>query len=59
MGAALWVGHLTKPAQVCFCNEGWICEQLPIKDGRTISAVGPGMPCPRCDAHEPPRLPES
>ena len=22
-----WTGHLTKPAQVCFCNEGWICEQ--------------------------------
>jgi len=21
------VGHLTKPAQVGFCNEGWICEQ--------------------------------
>jgi hypothetical protein len=22
-----WTGHLTKPAQVCFCNEGGICEQ--------------------------------
>jgi hypothetical protein len=23
------VGHLTKLAQVCFCNEGWICEARP------------------------------
>jgi hypothetical protein len=22
-------GHLTKRAQVCICNEGWICEQHP------------------------------
>ena len=43
MGATLWVGHLTKPAQVCFCNEGWICEQLPIKDGRT-SGAGDALP---------------
>jgi hypothetical protein len=33
-----WTGHLTKPAQVCFCNEGWICEQHPISDGRMMSA---------------------
>ena len=28
-GRGPWVGHLTKPAQVCFRNEGWICEQHP------------------------------
>jgi hypothetical protein len=24
-----WTGHLTKPAQVCYCADGWICEKHP------------------------------
>ena len=28
-GPGPWIGHQAKPAQVCFCNEGWICERHP------------------------------
>jgi hypothetical protein len=53
-----WTGHQTKPAQVCFCNDGWICEQHPEQGWPHDDCGGPGMPCPRCNADDRPRMPE-
>ncbi len=41
----------------CFCSEGWICEQHP-EQGWPRRLRGPGMPCPRCNRDDPPRMPE-
>jgi hypothetical protein len=46
-----WTGHLTKPAQVCFCNEGWICEAHPDQPHQH-DGVRP------CNPDDPPRMPD-
>jgi hypothetical protein len=48
----------TKWEQVCFCNEGWIYEQHPDLGWPHDDCAGPGMPCPRCNPTDPPRMPE-
>jgi hypothetical protein len=35
-----YTGHLTKPAQVCVCDDGWTCEQHPEQAGRMTTAPG-------------------
>lgn len=52
-----WVGHLTKPVQVCFCNDGWICEEHPEQGWPHGDCSGPCMPCHRCNPGDPPQLP--
>jgi hypothetical protein len=52
-----WIRHVTKPARVCFCNEGWICEAHRDLGWPHDDCAGPGMPCPRCNADDPPRMP--
>ena len=37
-----WTGHLTKPAHLCFCNEGWICEQHLDQGWPHDDCAGPG-----------------
>jgi hypothetical protein len=47
-----------EPAQVCFCNEGWICEQQPEQGWPCDDCGGRGAPCPRCNTDDPPRMPQ-
>jgi hypothetical protein len=39
-------------------RSSWICEQHPDQGWPHDDCAGPGMPCPRCNTDEPPRLPE-
>jgi hypothetical protein len=48
----------TKPAQVCFCNEGWICEQHPDQGWPHDDCAGPGKRCFWCNTDDPPRMPQ-
>lgn len=48
----------TKLAEVCFCNEGWICEQHPDQGWPHDDCAGPGMRCSRCNTDDPPRMPQ-
>src|SRR5262245_12871849 len=52
-----WTGHLTKPAPVCFCNKGWICERHPEQGWPHVGCAGPGTPCARCGGDDSARLP--
>ena len=52
-----WIGHLTKPVQVCACNEGWRCEEHPDWGWPHDDCPGPGVPCAVCNSESPPRLP--
>jgi hypothetical protein len=50
--------HLTKPAQVHVCEDGWICEQHPEQGWPHDDCAGPGRPCTLCQPSEgKPRLP--
>jgi hypothetical protein len=40
-----WTGHLTKPAQVHVCEDGWVCEKHPDQGWPHNDCAGPGMPC--------------
>jgi hypothetical protein len=37
---------------------GWLCEDHPKQPHPHEGCAGPGVPCPDCNADEPPRLPE-
>src|SRR5688572_3433009 len=37
----------TGSVQLCFCNEGWICEAHRDRGWPHDDCAGPGMPCPR------------
>lgn len=55
----LTISLRTKPAQVCFCNEGWICEAHPDRGWPHDECVGPGVPSPVCQPAEGrPRMPQ-
>jgi hypothetical protein len=57
--------HLMKPEEVCYCVNGWICEQHREQGWSHDGCGSPGMPCPRCRPHttgsatldEQPKLP--
>jgi hypothetical protein len=53
------IRQTTKPAQVCFCNEFWICERHPKLGWPHVGCDAPGMPCRRrWSGDDRPPLPE-